>query len=664
MEYTETVYTIQEALALYPKNVKRNDYTELLPSIPFNSPNLKWNKWEQSYKAAKNTLEYIIRLKTKVYLLIIEDHKFKNFVKFNPRGINKELMKYINKKDPNVLWTKKDIEKLKNTKWKFMACILQDRPDEDVNELHPYHKGLKQITEKYEFPDGMYVFSLRDVVLIHKEKIHPWINITGEKFPLKNYPSKFLPVFNTTGGLDYWDIPIPTFEDRNYIFKNKPDLTNVNLVWENKISTAIFRGSASGCGYNDKTNQRIKISKISQTLQDSKDRETKTLLNAGLSKISKGKKYRFFDGKIGYFDNSKTKLKEVQPMDKITQSNYKYIVYVEGNVAAHRLGVDMLLGSTILYVESQYTLWFSHLLQEYVHYVPVKSDLSDLIEKIKWCRKNDGLCQTIAQNARKLALELLNRDVFDNIFINYIRYFGNSIENEENIGNIPEVHKDIVFNDMNYYMSKNYLTEKFLINDTLKNIFKTGKIQLLDDEVIDISPNITPKEGLLIYDIVKNNKFNRCLEIGMTNGISSMYICEALKNNDLNNSVLFSIDPLQITKWKNSGNDNLVKSNLQTYSVFIDNPAYEVLPNVLALIQNGEISYFDFIFIDGMYIDENILEEFFYCDLVLRNGGVIVIDYCNGKIGRKLQNYIVKNYNNYKRYDFETFEETVIYSKI
>ncbi len=31
-------------------------------------------------------------------------------------------------------------------------------------------------------------------------------------------------------------------------------------------------------------------------------------------------------------------------------------------------------------------MWFSHLLKPYIHYVPVKSDLSDLIEKIQWCR--------------------------------------------------------------------------------------------------------------------------------------------------------------------------------------------------------------------------------------------------------------------------------------
>jgi hypothetical protein len=56
------------------------------------------------------------------------------------------------------------------------------------------------------------------------------------------------------------------------------------------------------------------------------------------------------------------------------------ILEIEGNVAAHRIASDMLLGSVPLIVDTEYTLWFQHLLKEYVHYIPVKKDLSDLID--------------------------------------------------------------------------------------------------------------------------------------------------------------------------------------------------------------------------------------------------------------------------------------------
>ncbi len=39
-------------------------------------------------------------------------------------------------------------------------------------------------------------------------------------------------------------------------------------------------------------------------------------------------------------------------------------------------------------------------MKPFVHYVPVKSDLSDLIEKIHWCKTHNDKCREIAKNAR------------------------------------------------------------------------------------------------------------------------------------------------------------------------------------------------------------------------------------------------------------------------
>ncbi len=55
-------------------------------------------------------------------------------------------------------------------------------------------------------------------------------------------------------------------------------------------------------------------------------------------------------------------------------------------------------------------MWFSHLLKPYIHYVPVKSDLSDLIEKIQWCRDNDEKCKEISQEALKFYQTYLSRE--------------------------------------------------------------------------------------------------------------------------------------------------------------------------------------------------------------------------------------------------------------
>ena len=48
------------------------------------------------------------------------------------------------------------------------------------------------------------------------------------------------------------------------------------------------------------------------------------------------------------------------------------------------------------------TMWYFPLLQPFVDHVPVKADLSDLEEKIRWCRENDDKCRQIGENAKIL----------------------------------------------------------------------------------------------------------------------------------------------------------------------------------------------------------------------------------------------------------------------
>ena len=48
----------------------------------------------------------------------------------------------------------------------------------------------------------------------------------------------------------------------------------------------------------------------------------------------------------------------------------------------------------VLKVDSTKEMWYFPLLEPYVHYVPIKEDLSDLADKIEWCKKmmkNAGL---------------------------------------------------------------------------------------------------------------------------------------------------------------------------------------------------------------------------------------------------------------------------------
>lgn len=54
-------------------------------------------------------------------------------------------------------------------------------------------------------------------------------------------------------------------------------------------------------------------------------------------------------------------------------------------------------------------MWYFPLLQPYVDHVPVKSDLSDLEEKLRWCRENDDKCREIAANCTKFYEKYVGR---------------------------------------------------------------------------------------------------------------------------------------------------------------------------------------------------------------------------------------------------------------
>jgi DNA-directed RNA polymerase subunit E'/Rpb7 len=230
--------------------------------------------------------------------------------------------------------------------------------------------------------------------------------------PMTRYNS-FLPILSISGQKGYADIPIPNYDEIDWVYKKDNIYENFITDWSKKtIDKAVFRGGPTGCGYTSETNMRIKLAIMS------KEPEFMDDLDVGIS--GKGKTIDSsslrFDPTFGLGMLNTG----ITPTDKFLkmyeQSQYKYIIHIDGNVNAYRMLYTMATGSLILRVMSEYTSWAEQFLKPNVHYVPVNSDLSNLQDVLDWCKSNQQQCEEIASNALKLSRTILSEDFLDNYF--------------------------------------------------------------------------------------------------------------------------------------------------------------------------------------------------------------------------------------------------------
>lgn len=85
---------------------------------------------------------------------------------------------------------------------------------------------------------------------------------------------------------------------------------------------------------------------------------------------------------------------------------------IDGSVAAYRLPFLLAGNSLVFKQDSDYYEFFYDKLTPGVHYIPVKSSLSDLVEKIRWAMKNDEKAFEISKNGRQFTRDnLMPKDI-------------------------------------------------------------------------------------------------------------------------------------------------------------------------------------------------------------------------------------------------------------
>ena len=417
----------------YNVNIENNEWNTITPPI---GENVDWMRYHNiNTETIDNTFRYLFEKFKKGLFIKIKDNQLSVFLPFSKHDYVNEWSHMIRHPPsfPNMTSflinssrlqgyevTESNINRFPST-WYGNNCLIRSEFPIAEND-----RGLPNIKDMFttlckerQVPDIELFINKRDFPVLKKSYHEPYEHIFGsETYPLISHRYEtYCPILSMVTTNNNADIPIPTAEDWARVGSRElghyfpPDCRDYrydfSMKWEDRIPTAVFRGASTGCGVTIETNPRLKVSYLS-TISPTEDGFK--LLDAGITKWNMRPRKHISSPYLQIIDRDKIGFSLVQPLIPTEQSRYKYIVHVDGHVSSFRLSLEMDMGSVLLIAESKYRLWFRRYLKEYEHYVPVKEDLSDLFEKIRWCRQNDQKCKEIAENARRFYQQYLKKD--------------------------------------------------------------------------------------------------------------------------------------------------------------------------------------------------------------------------------------------------------------
>jgi hypothetical protein len=158
----------------------------------------------------------------------------------------------------------------------------------------------------------------------------------------------------------------PTSMDWDAAFQRQA----VSHSWERKLRQIVWRGTLNGQG-----NTLMNPSPRVQLGMWAWERRNCTLHDVGVYKVPPHKNY------------SEDILSRILTKPRIPFedfSNYRAILDIDGNAWSSRFGKLLCTNSIVVKVEPDFVDYFYNYLEPWKHYIPVRHDLSDLMDKVEW----------------------------------------------------------------------------------------------------------------------------------------------------------------------------------------------------------------------------------------------------------------------------------------
>jgi hypothetical protein len=300
----------------------------------------------------------------------------------------------FNARDPAVL---KNAMKLKDSNPFHLAPV-------PTSEFFKGCSGCSTLTTE----KGFSINALEDVAFIRSSSSS---DFTTDLWPLLSM-AKISPCFSDIlyPGSYYYD-----FSGWSGKFSHPND-----IPWDNKTSQLYWRGSSNGGHiYRDNFRKfsRFRLVKIAQNRTD--------IINARIT---------------GFWESHCTNDCERDPIiaeydiggggsPREEVYNYKYLLDVDGNTFSGRY-LGLLRSGSLVFKATAFDEYFTNWLRPYEHYIPVKIDLSDLVEKVEWAIAHEDEARQIQEMGMQFAQRVLtdaqNDCYFAAVLLEYARLFGHA----------------------------------------------------------------------------------------------------------------------------------------------------------------------------------------------------------------------------------------------
>lgn len=421
-----------------------------------------------------------------------------------------------------------------------------------------------ELCKNRKIPDMEFFVNRRDFPFLKKDLTESYSALFPEKQNLVSYKfDEYIPILSMCVTDEHADLPIPTWDDwshieylasSKYFPKSSIDyscLKKFNKDFCSKKDCLIFRGSSTGSGLEIETNPRLKASHLSFKLNRGD-------IDLGITSWKMRPRMQFNKERncceANTFCVEKFEFPLVNYMSLEEQSNYKYILHIPGHSFAYRLTSELAMGSVILMVQSEYSIWYSHLLIENVHYIPIKKDLSDLVEKFEWCLQNPEECKKIAGCALEFYEKYLNRDfVFD--YLQTLLY------------KLKEKMGDYELGKVKIFTKEKKLLNHFLANPEFKKvlnykIMETGKGnknslinygEMEDGRLVIEKMNNGISNEKFLYEIATNIFLTSCTSPQISDSIPKIYAYDESNHK----SVCQYIPGITFAEWLTSSKFNI-----------------------------------------------------------------------------------------------------------